>query len=522
MTAFLSILAMPLMAAWSPLEVIYPSSSPYNATMPYLATSANGNSVSVWLDTSGTGSLHAATLVSGAVNIDGEPLWVLTSPISTSNVQSSWNPYAQIVGMDENGNSTVAWTDGTNVYVATLEIGESVWSTPVVINTPVIDHVIDNVCLAVAPNGAVVVTWTSSSQPYSGLVMANVFFSGTWRGQVNILGSDVEYDANLNLVAVDSLGNAIVSLMIATDIQAVSYDIGSDAWSPISSISDSLVIFETSAMDQAGNATVVWTESSGSVHAATLLFGGTSFINETILSPEINSNFPLPLVTVDALGNAVAVWFDSLGKLGSARYSFVEQRWTVLPIVDLGTEQLGYISAYGDSNGNVVAAWTNFASLTIQSAALAANSSYWSQVVDVSSPLNQNNNAHVVITVNGDALIVCQNSFNEFTEGTIDSSVFVNIFGLLEPSYLKGSVIENKFLGQSERVHNLTWVANPDVSVVSYRLYRNSVLLDTFMAGPDSFSYKDRGRDKNVTDLYKVSSLDVDGNEISFVYLRLN
>lgn len=523
MTAFLSIWAMPLMAAWSSVEVVYPSSSPYNATCPCLATSANGNSVSVWLDTSGTGALHAATLVSGAVNVHGEPLWVLTSPISTSNVQSSWNPYAQIVGMDQNGNSTVAWTDGANVYVATLGVGESVWATPVVINTPVIDHLIENVFLAVAPNGAVIVTWTSSSHSYSGSVMANVFFSGTWRGEVNLLGSSTEYNPDINPVAVDLMGNAIVSFAtISSGIQAATYDITLNRWSPIPSITDSVIVFESCVMDQAGNSTVIWMEDNGSVHAATLLFASTSFINETILSHTIDLDFPIPLITVDALGNAVAVWFDSLGKLASARYSFVEQRWTLLPMLDLGTQALAYISAYGDSSGNVVAAWTNLDSLTVQSAVLADNSSYWSQVVDVTSPLNQNNNAHVVLTVNGDALIVCENDFTESTEGTIESSVFLNIFGRLEPSYLKGSVIENKFLGQSERFHDLTWLANPDVNVVSYRLYRNSVLLDTFMAGPDSFFYRDHSRDKNVTDTYKVSSLDVHGNEISFLYLKLN
>ena len=262
-----------LLGQWSSLVTVYPNSAPFNAARPSIALDANGNAIAVWFDTTGSGSLRAATLVQGAVDASGQPAWVLTSPIVTSNVQTPSSPYAQGVGVDAAGNATAVWTDGIRVYASTLPFGDSLWSPPIPINNPIVNEVITNLCIGVGINGNAVATWSSSVHPYDATILANVFDPKVqlWLGQMNLLGDAVEFDLSVNPVAVDPQGNAIVATTVTSNLtQAIRYNAQLNTWTRIPGIWMGAVVSESCAIDAHGNAVIVWTDISNMVRSATL------------------------------------------------------------------------------------------------------------------------------------------------------------------------------------------------------------------------------------------------------------
>lgn len=515
-----------LMGSWSsPPEVIYSSSPPYNANNPSIATDENGNSIAVWIDTSDTGSLQAATLASGAVKRNGSPDWRMTNPITSSNVQDDLSAYTQSIGMDANGKGMAAWTDGTYIYVSTLTFGETNWSTPLIINTPVDSQVTSGTLIAVAANGNTIVIWLSSPHPYDYTVFANVYDAGsqTWRGQTNIIGGGVEFYSDYNHIAVDPLGNAVISLFqVSNNLQAVAYHFNSNVWVNINSVAVNEVTTEYCAMDHEGNAIIVWMEFDGTVQAATLPYNQTSLTNQTTLSIQGDPITSLPVVVVNEAGNGVTVWPDASGALASACYSFDNKTWTVLPLLDLQGNIPQLISLSGDAVGNAVASWTIFSDPNsyIQTAALGAGDSSWKYLTQLSPSLDEDGISQIILTSQGNAVALWENLLNE-SGGTINSAIFINIFYPLSPENFSGKVLKNEFLTGTDRIHKLQWGASFSPSITEYRLYRGSQLIVTLPAGKNYYTYEDHDRNKSFSDTYKLISINANGEESDPVFVTL-
>ncbi len=475
------------MAQWStPPEVVYTGISPYSATNPTIATNASGITVAAWFDTNGTGLLQAAKL--DGVFSNGQPAWALNNTIVSSNVQDPASPYAHSIGIDSSGNSTAVWTDGFNVYASTLALHHITWSTPLIINSGIGGQLISNLSIAVAANGNAIVSWLSSSHPYDYTVFANVFDSETqlWLGQLNILGAAVEFNTSLNPIAIDPHGNGLVSLTTTSnDKQAISYNVNDNTWTTIPSIVTNSIVYQHASMDSSGNAIVIWTENDNTVHAATLPFNGTSLTDSVILSTTADSTTSPPFVAGDANGGAVAVWADIRGGLASARFSFSTKNWTLLPVLFLNGIIPTNISFSGDANGNVVASWTVFVNSNsyIQSAALGAGTSLWGFLSQLSPSSDFDNNSRIILTANGDAVVLWQNNING-SVGTINSAIYLQIFAIQQqpqpPIYFSGNA----------QNHTLTWYPSPNPFVVQYRLYKNSKLIA--IRSPGMCSYKVR------------------------------
>lgn len=539
----LNMSSVPLLGGWSaPAEVIYPTTPPNNAANPFIATDGIGNSVAVWFDTTASGSMQAAKLASGAVNGSGQPSWVLTNPIATSNVQAPGNSYAQAVGMDLSGNATAIWTDGLNVYASTLAAGQNTWGTPAIINTQIVNEVISNLYITVAPSGTAIVTWISSTQPRNGTLLANVFDPGShlWRGQTDINAGAVKFKLSSSQVAIDPQGNAVVSLTATSNqMQAIRYNFNSNTWTGIASTAANLIHSEYTSVDSEGNATIVWIEEDNTVHAATLAFNQTTFTNQTLLSTNTDASLSPPLVTVDLAGNAVAIWPDATFSLAAARFSSSTQTWTALPLLDLGGNMPAILSLSGDAKGNVVASWTVFLSTTsyIESAALAASDSSWKFLTQLSPTSDSDTNSQVCLTKEGDALALWENDINN-DAGTINSSIFLRLFytdppppppvsvSPLAASYFKGKVVKNKSNSKHKhrrkkyRVRTLQWEASPDPAVVKYCLYRNSKQIAVLAANQKTFSYTDIRR-KKIRDTYKLICLNAQNQKSRSLYKKL-
>jgi len=510
-------------AGWSmPEEVIFPPSAPFNSTQSNIATGGNGNSVAIWYDVSdtetGIGILRGAVLPAGSVNNLGQPAWILTSQIA-AGVQDPFDPVDQALGMDAAGNALVAWTDGNNnIFVSKLLAGQLTWTTPQIINVQLGSEIVQPPYVAVAPNGDAIVLWASSPYNYNYHLLSNTYDAQTnsWKGQVELLGGGLIQDSNINQVAIDANGNGVAVVSTPdNNVQAMAYHFASNSWTtipPIITAPNDLGV--TVAVDHAGNATLVWIDSTtGNVNAATLPFNQTTFTNQQQLS--LSAAIEFPVVHTNAAGNALAIWSNDSGAISSARFSVSTGIWTALPDLDLGGNIASDLDLSVDAQGNAVAVWTISldSGRFIQAASLGVTDSAWNLLTTLSA-VDQNRFAHVVLTSRGDGVAIWEDDINDNSiTGTIDSSIFLGMFSEvpLPPTGFVGVVIKNKFLNRTDRIHHLVWDASVDPTVVSYDLFRNGVLLSTFAAGSPSYVFEEHFRHKNRVDTYTLTSVNVSG-----------
>lgn len=88
------------------------------------------------------------------------------------------------------------------------------------------------------------------------------------------------------------------------------------------------------------------------------------------------------------------------------------------------------------------------------------------------------------------------------------------------PKNLTGTVINNRFLLQADRIHHIAWQPSQDPSVLYYRVYRNGVILSTISAN-DPLIYNDHNRNSNLTDTYSVDDVNATDNVSSSVSISL-
>ncbi|MBA3722901.1 MAG: YncE family protein [Parachlamydiaceae bacterium] len=77
---------------------------------------------------------------------------------------------------------------------------------------------------------------------------------------------------------------------------------------------------------------------------------------------------------------------------------------------------------------------------------------------------------------------------------------------VLPPTHLKGKVIENRFLTQTDLTVRLTWKPSPDLSVIIYNVFRNDELIGTVLAD-SKLEFDDHNREEDKTYTYMVEAL---------------
>ncbi|MBA3721836.1 MAG: hypothetical protein H0W88_05490 [Parachlamydiaceae bacterium] len=80
---------------------------------------------------------------------------------------------------------------------------------------------------------------------------------------------------------------------------------------------------------------------------------------------------------------------------------------------------------------------------------------------------------------------------------------------VLPPSNLKGEVIKNRFLTQTDIVNHLTWKASPDQNVVIYNIYRNDRLIGN-VSSNSRLEFVDHNRKERKLYTYAVEAVDSD------------
>jgi hypothetical protein len=238
---------------------------------PTVAVNEDGNAVVVWHDQrNGDADIYAQKL-----DGNGSKMW--TNDVRINSDSGTENQWVPAVAMDRNGNAVVVWNDHRNVgngdiYVQKLDGGgNKVWMSDVYVSSDGGIAGQDNPDVGLDGTGNPVVAWRDYRNRDADIYAQRLDASGNrlWMSDVRInSGADGESQW-LPAVAVDRDGNSIVAwqhyLIGDADIYAQKLDRnGNKLWGPDVRIdSDSGTAFQYSpsvAVDEAGNAVVVWTD----------------------------------------------------------------------------------------------------------------------------------------------------------------------------------------------------------------------------------------------------------------------
>ncbi len=88
------------------------------------------------------------------------------------------------------------------------------------------------------------------------------------------------------------------------------------------------------------------------------------------------------------------------------------------------------------------------------------------------------------------------------------------------PSKFNGTVLYNRFLNQTDIIHQLFWTPSSDPSIVSYQISRNGIVIAVVPASSPNVYY-DHNRSNKVKDVYTIVSQDSDGNQSASVSITL-
>lgn len=106
------------------------------------------------------------------------------------------------------------------------------------------------------------------------------------------------------------------------------------------------------------------------------------------------------------------------------------------------------------------------------------------------------------------------------TSAITPDTTAVVVPGLSPPRHLRGKVVKNEFLTQTEYAHVITWRASSDPDVIGYQLSRNGIVIATVDAtGP--FRVVDHNRPKNQRDVYTLFGFDANGFRTEILEITL-
>jgi hypothetical protein len=224
--------------------------------------------------------------------------------------------------------------------------------------------------IAVASNGDALAVWR---QVYNGrdvIVSARYSTAAGWDSAQQIAPGNKGYALDHD-IAIDPKGNAVVvwqeldSTENRYKIWAARYSVGT-GWGLPGRIETNVIgdaIEPMIAMDDSGNATAVWRQTSGVSNSvwANKYTPATGWGQASLLQTD-TTGIPLaPQVAIDKNGNALAAWVEYMGTVYSVR---VKRYWPGTGW-DVNTQNIAGTSSYAetpdicfDPSGNAVAVWS--------------------------------------------------------------------------------------------------------------------------------------------------------------------
>ncbi len=346
---------------WDSAKLLDPATG--YCTYPRVVADHNGNGMAVWgqFDGISTIDVMASRYVAGegwtgACRIEFSPFELLEAPS---------------VAVDTNGNVTVVWSQNTGsvywIYSSQYRPGLG-WTRPEVVQD-------DTSLYATRPSVAVdgqdnaMAVWTQSDTNYVN-VSASLYVPGVGWGPSELIEYDYSGSPSYAQVAMDGEGNAVAVWRVWAspiyEIWANEYTAG-EGWGIahlVETVYSGTSSIPSIAMDDGGNATVVWQESILSVAS---LLSCRYVVGDGWGEPELveidDSGHVLSWdVASDDRGNTRAVWAQSDGIRGNILSSLYVPGtgWGEAELLEEDDDNAATPMISMDDAGNAIAVWTQF------------------------------------------------------------------------------------------------------------------------------------------------------------------
>jgi PKD repeat protein len=351
-----------------------------------------------------------AILLIGAASASATPTWVDLGLLSAAGE----NAFEPVVAVDQAGDAVAAWarSNGSNAIVqaATFPAGGN-FSAPVDLSLP--GESASDLQVAMDPAGDAVVVWERSNGSNFVVQAATRTAGGGFSTPFDLSASGE--NAFAPQVAMDQAGDAVVVWQGSNGtnkiIQAATRQFGRPFSSPLNLSEPGQDAFEPQvAVDPAGDAVVVWDRSDGNNTIVQEAFrpAHSSFVTSFDLSAPGQSASE-PQVALDAIGDTTIVWdrFDGADTIVQA---LTEPRSggnsTPVDLSAVG-QNAGFPQVAVDSAGDAVVVWarSNGTNQIIQAATQPAGGSF-SGPVDLSVTGQNGISPQVAIDPSGDAIVL--------------------------------------------------------------------------------------------------------------------
>ncbi len=275
----------------------------------------------------GSGTISGANITDVSITCRH---WTHPSDLSDNISPDNQNAQDPEVAMDDNGDAIVVWkqSDGTNNQMFKSEYWGGVWTHPSGLTdniSPDGQHVYSPQ-VAMDNNGNAIVVWYQSDGANDQIFMSE-YRGGTWTHPSG-LSDNISPNGTKSFspqVAMDDNGNAIVvwNQNDGANNQIFKSEYRGSAWTHPSGLSDNISTDGTNAydsqveMDNNGNAIVVWYQSDGTNDQIFMSeYRGGAWTHPSSLTDNISpdgTGASYPQVAMGDNGDAIVVWYQSDG-----------------------------------------------------------------------------------------------------------------------------------------------------------------------------------------------------------------
>ncbi|MBL7662994.1 PKD domain-containing protein, partial [bacterium] len=297
--------------SWSTPVTI--SNTTRDASIPKVAANSSGTAYAVWVETDTLSSVYFAKYIAETET------WTPGVQISGVGVSASFPEIA----VSPSGKVAAAWAqvDGTAIKLFASVYGDGSWSTPVAIDTLTISGFY-NFSMGIDDEGNATLAWTNGDLSVFDIFVSTYKVSDSaWSSRQNLSSPTTHNNAAYPIVSVNKTGRmAIVYRQeIAADILAVVRTRTAANASFATAVNLSAVGADTETVtvhvDKAGDAIALWTRSDGAnwiAQASRFDFGAGIWSAAVDLSAAGQDAFN-PKLGANSFGSFTAVWDRSDG-----------------------------------------------------------------------------------------------------------------------------------------------------------------------------------------------------------------
>jgi len=343
-----------------------------NAVSPQVAMDNNGNAIIVWPQYNGTSWQIFKSEYRGGV-------WTYPSSLSDNISPDGQSAYDPQVAMDNNGNAIIVWyqSDGAKFQIFKSEYHGGVWTHPGLLSDNISPNGqnAENPQVAMDNNGNAIIVWQQSDGSYL-QIFKSEYRGGVWTNPSSLINniSPNGQNAAYPQVAMDNNGNAIIVWFQSDGAknQIFMSEYRSGAWTNPSSLSDNIspdgqdAADPQVAMNDNDNAIIVWYQyDKANWQIFKSEYRNGTWKHPTSLGTNISpdgQDAAGPQVAMDNNNNAIIVWYQYDGTYdrifkSEYRSSAWKNPTSLSDNISPDGQSALYPQVAMDNNGNTIITW---------------------------------------------------------------------------------------------------------------------------------------------------------------------